>query len=424
MQVLTMNDHGDAWARADIVIRDSEIEAIGPDAGAGCVCDRTIEGRDLLALPGFVNTHTHLAMTLLRGYADDMRLMPWLQEKIWPAETRLRPEDVYWGSLLGILESLRAGVTTFTDMYHHFDATAQAVVESGIRACLSGVVLGMLPGAKEQVARDRAFVETWQGAGDGRITAMIGPHAPYTCPDDILRLVLDAARATSAPLHIHLSETRQDIEASMASHGVTPVQAMEQIGLFDVSWVVAAHCVHLTDEDIDILATRPVGVAHCPGSNMKLASGVARLGDLLDRGAVVGLGTDGAASNNNLDLLEEARLAALQEKIRTNDPTALSAPRALALATRDGARALRLGDQVGMLAPGMKADVIVIDTHQPHLWPQHDMVSHLVYAARSSDVCATIVNGELLYDHGEFPRLDHEKIMAEAAASAARLMPG
>lgn len=420
--LITMNDAQEVLPGGSLLVRDGDIAAVLPAGSPLPAADRVIDGRGLVALPGLVNAHTHVAMTLLRGYADDLELMTWLQQRIWPLEMKLTEEDVYWGTMLGIVEMLRAGVTTFNDMYHYPAAAARAARESGIRACISGVLLGFLPNADDLLEKAEHFIRDLAPEADGRVRPMLAPHAPYTCPDPMMAKVIEVAAATRTPVHIHLSETATEVEESLRNHGETPVQHMARLGLFDAGHVLAAHCVHVTDADIALLAEKRVGVSHNPGSNMKLASGTAPLPKMLAAGVIVGLGTDGPASNNNLDILEETRLAALLHKLIGADPTLVPAQQALALATRGGAAALGMGDRIGQLTPGRRADVALIDVREPHLHPPHNLVSHLVYSARAGDVRTVLVDGVPLLLDGELQGLDQEKIVAEADACAARLV--
>jgi 5-methylthioadenosine/S-adenosylhomocysteine deaminase len=385
--------------------------------------DEVLDASGCVALPGLVNAHTHCAMTLLRGYADDMDLRPWLEQMIWPIEMKLTPEDVYWGVMLGAVEMLRGGVTCFNDMYHYFEAGTRAAIDAGIRACPSGVLLGFLDTAEDDLRKALEFTAALTGEGPSRITPMLGPHAPYTCPDRLLRKVAEGAAEQGIAVHIHLSETELEVQESIAAHGCSPVKHLDDLGLF-AGPLNAAHCVWLSEEDIELLAARRVGVVHCPGSNLKLASGIAPLPKLLERGAVVGLGTDGAASNNNLDLLEEARLAALIHKAAARDPKVIDAHQALELATRGSAAALGLLDRVGTLEPGKRADLAIFDLSDAHLVPNHHTVSDLVYSARAGDVRHTIVDGAIVMRDREFVSLDEEKILAEARTRAHRLVNG
>lgn len=421
--VVTVDESNTVLPCADLLIRGSEIAGLWPSdqTPARITADRVLEAEGRVLIPGLINTHTHAAMTLLRGYADDMPLMPWLQERIWPLEMKLEAEDVYWGTMLGIAEMIRGGVTCFNDMYHYYAAAARAVVDSGIRGVISGVLLGFLPNAEENLQRAIAFAKESGGGGEGRLVTMLGPHAPYTVPNPLFEKVIAAARESGLGVHLHLSETAREVADSLREHGVTPVRRMQELGMFAAHPVLAAHCVHLTDEDIEILVANRVGIAHNPGSNMKLASGIAPVPQLLAAGAVVGLGTDGPASNNNLDMMEEMRLAALLHKVSAGDPTVVPAPQALAMATRLGAQALGLGDVVGQIKVGLKADLALLDFQQPHLQPRHDVVSHLVYAARAGDVRTVFVNGEAVLLEGKLQTMEEGEVYGQVTARVERL---
>lgn len=382
--------------------------------------DKVIDGTGMVAMPGLVNAHTHAAMTLMRGYADDLPLMEWLETKIWPLEDKLTGEDIYWGTMLCILEMIKSGTTCFADMYFHMDQVARAVEETGIRASLSRGMIGVGPEAELAIEQSRQLVQDWHGQADGRIQMMLGPHAPYTCPPDYLKRVVSLARELNVGIHIHVSETLTEMNNIKAQYGKTPVQVLEDAGVFEVP-VLAAHCVHLTDEDIEVLARHRVGVAHNPQSNMKLASGIARVTDMQAAGITVGLGTDGAASNNDLNMIEEMRTAALLQKVVGLNPQALPAYKALEMATVNGARALGFSD-VGMLKPGMKADIILVDLKKPHLWPRHDVVAHLVYAAQASDVDTVLVNGKVLMEGRQLVGIDEKKIMETVQARVEELL--
>ncbi|MHB9134009.1 MAG: amidohydrolase family protein [Armatimonadota bacterium] len=417
---VTMDDDFTLLEDAAIIIADARIIYVGPIAGAPAPHpdDEIIDGYGMVALPGLINTHTHLAMTLFRGAADDLPLMTWLQEKIWPVETHITPDDVYWASLLGIAEQLRNGVTTFADMYWHVEAVADAVRESGIRGCLSGVVIGVLPDGEAILERAIERVKTFVAEGNPRIIPFFGPHAPYTVPIPMLQRVVEMASELGVGIHTHLSETSSEVQACLDEHGMTPIALMHRIGLFNVP-VTAAHCVHPTRGEIDILAENEVGVAHCPSSNMKLGSGIAPVPAFLDAGVTVALGTDGAGSNNTLDVLREVRAAALLHKVG-GDPTAVSAAQALHMATRGGAAALHLSE-LGSLQVGKLADIILVNFDQPHLSPSGRVVSDLVYAAYGRDVDTVIVHGKVLLRGGKHTTLDVERIMAKVNESAHRL---
>jgi len=419
--VLTMAPDQEPIDEGVVCTHDGVISYTGPAAQAPEPGDeQVIDASGCVVLPGLVNAHTHLAMTLFRGYADDMMLQEWLEDWIWPAEMRLRPEDVYWGSLLGACEMLRFGVTCFNDMYHMPERTVAAAIDSGIRACPSGVLLGFLPNAEQLLEEAIAFVDGLQQQNHPRIHPMLAPHAIYTCPDEMLLKVGEGARDTGVPIHIHLAETASEVKDSYDEHGESPVQHLNTLGLLDIP-MLAAHCVHLSEDDIALLAEKQVGIAHCPTSNMKLASGFAPVPELLEAGAVVGLGTDGCASNNNLDMLEEVHLTALLHKVHSGDPTTIPARTALAMATRLSAQALGLGNIIGTLEAGKRADIILIDMSSPHLQPPRDPVSHLVYAAHGSDVNTTIVEGQIVMNDGEILMVDEAEVIARATECAARV---
>ncbi|KAA9006275.1 amidohydrolase [Paenibacillus spiritus] len=392
----------------DIIVSISE-EAPAPEEGV-----ERMDGSRLLFLPGLVNTHGHAAMSLLRGYGDDMVLQTWLQEKMWPMEAKFTGEDVYRGTALSILEMLKGGTTTFLDMYDHMDRVAEAAEESGIRAVLMRGAIGLCPEEvqREKLAEAVAFARNWHGRAEGRLTAMMSPHSPYTCPPAFIEKFVQAAHDLDLPMHTHMSETRAEVEQNVTEYGLRPVAHLEKLGMFTRPSLVA-HGVHLTDEEIGILARHRVGVSHNPGSNLKLASGIARVPELLKAGVPVSLGTDGAASNNNLDMFEEMRLAALIHKGVSGDPTAVPAAEALKMATEYGAASLFL-ERVGRLAPGMKADFIAIDIDQPHLLPHSDLLSHAVYSASAKDVAHVWVDGKQLVKNGECLTLDEERIRREA----------
>ncbi|MDD4767270.1 MAG: amidohydrolase [Desulfotomaculaceae bacterium] len=420
--VLTMEGHDSIINDGEIAISGDRIISVGQrgSAPANFKADKTIDASGMAAMPGFINAHTHASMTLLRGCADDLPLMKWLNEKIWPLEKKLQKEDFYWGAKLCCLEMIKSGTTTFADMYFQMDQVARAAADSGMRACLSRGMIGNGPDADLAIEESTEFADKWHGAADGRITTMFGPHAAYTCPPEYLTLVAEMSAGYGVGLHIHVAETADEVEKIKAEYGTTPVRHLDSLGLFNVP-VMAAHCVHLDQEEIEILASKMVSVVHCPQSNMKLASGIAPVAGLIKAGVDVALGTDGAASNNNLDMIEEMRTAALLQKVATGDATVLPAYETLKMATYNGATALGLGD-LGQLQPGRLADLILVDLRRPHLYPMHDLVAHLVYAAHSADVDTVIVNGEIVMEGRKVLTMDEEEVMAQAQNRAERLV--
>ncbi|GAB2692082.1 amidohydrolase [Paenibacillus thermoaerophilus] len=417
--LLTMSDAAPV-IRGYMCVENGRITYIGQDRPQGDAGER-VDGRGKLYMPGLVNTHNHAAMSLLRGFGDDLALQVWLETKMWPNEAKFTDEDVRWGTLLSIVEMLKSGTTCFVDMYDHMDEVAQAVAESGIRGCLTRGVIGLCPPDVQTAKLEEAirFARTWQGAADGRITTMLSPHSPYTCPPDYIERIVEAAHDLDVPLHTHMSETRREVEQNVEQYGLRPPAHLAKLGVFSRPCLVA-HGVHLTDEEIELLAEHRVHVSHNPGSNLKLASGIARVPDLLRAGVRVSLGTDSSASNNNLDMFEEIRLAALLAKGSSFDPTALPAAQALKLGTVEGARSIWLND-VGTLEVGMQADVISIDVEQPHYYPQTDYISHIVYAGSGADVRDVWVQGRQVVRNRECLLVDEEKIRREAQACYQRL---
>lgn len=400
-------------------IDNDTITAISKELPDGFENAKVIDAVGKIAVPGMVNTHTHAAMTFLRSYADDMVLMDWLQNKIWPAEAGLNDDDIYWGTMLSIVEMLKSGTTCFADMYFAMDRVAQAVEETGIRASLSRGLVGLTPDADEKLVENEELFKNWHGKADGRIRVMFAPHAPYTCPVPYLEKIIVKAGALNAEIHMHLCETAGEVSDCLKEHQMTPIKLMDSLRMFECG-TLAAHCVHVNDEDMDIMAAKNVRVAHNPQSNLKLASGIAPVPAMLKRGIIVGLGTDGTSSNNNLDLLEECRLTAMLHKGISGDPLLIPAKEALALATKQGALALGFTD-IGELAVGQKADIVLYDMQKPYWYPRHDRVSLFVYAANAADADTVIVNGKVLMQNGELPQLDVERIYAEANTRGHRL---
>jgi 5-methylthioadenosine/S-adenosylhomocysteine deaminase len=415
-----LHEPGERYFAGEIAVAGKRIVHVGPvgTAPKDFMPDRIIEAAGKVALPGLINAHTHAAMTLFRSYADDLPLMEWLEKRIWPLEAKLTPEDVYWGTQLSILEMLKAGITTFADMYFFMDRVAQAVQESGMRASLSRGITGGRRGT-EALRETEALAKQWHGFDEGRITIMLGPHAPYTCPPDFLRDVIFKAKQLELGIHIHLAETADEVQTIKKHYRKRPVELMEEVGLFQVP-VVAAHCVHLEPHEIKILSDYNVKVVHNPESNMKLASGIAPVPEMLAAGITVALGTDGAASNNNLDLFGEMRAAALLHKVNKLDPTVINSYQALQMATKAGAQALGLAD-VGILKEGYKADIILVDFEKPHLYPHHDVIAHLVYAIQGSDVDTVMVDGRILVENGQVLTLDEQEIYQKIRECSQRL---
>ena len=404
---------------ANIAVEGSKILAIG-EAPADFIAEQTIDAKDMLAIPGFVNAHTHASMTLLRSYADDMELMTWLNDHIWPVEAKMISNDIYWGAALAAVEMLESGTTTFADMYGPFmERVADVVTESGMRGVLSRGIIGVAPDGEKKIEENISLYEDYHGAANGRIKVMFGPHAPYTCPPDFLKKVAAAAQRLGAEVHIHMNETKAEIEQITKQYGKRPFEYVEDTGLFE-SPTLAAHCVHLSDDEIAIIKKHNIRVAHNPGSNMKLASGIAPVPRLLKEGVTVALGTDGTSSNNNLDMLQEVQLAALLHKVNEYDPLAVPAFEALKMGTEYGAKAVGL-DGIGRLEAGAKADIVLVSMKGAAWVPRFNEVSLLVYSGSAADVDTVICDDKVLMQHRELKTLDEEKIKYEAQKCAERL---
>ncbi|GAB6173660.1 amidohydrolase [Paradesulfitobacterium aromaticivorans] len=418
--VLPMTGSDVFYPDGEIAIEEDRILSVGERGSApdGFTPDRVLDYPDDVFMPGLINTHTHAAMTLLRSYADDLPLMPWLETKVWPFEEKLTDEDIYWGTALALCEMIRSGTTTMLDMYASMDQVAQAALKAGTRAVISRGLIGNGPNGRKALAENIQLIQRYHKAGDGRIQVMFGPHAPYTCSGDFLQEVKAEADRHGVGIHIHVAETLDEIKIIRDQYGKTPVEWLDELGLFG-GQVVAAHCVHLTEKDMDILAAKGVAVAHNPESNMKLNSGTAPIPELRARGVTVGLGTDGASSNNNLDLFGEMRSAAFQQKLKAGS-TALPAYEVLEMATIGGAKALGL-EEVGMLAPDFKADLISVNMDQPHFYPRFSIPAHLVYAAHAGDVRTVIVDGKLLMEERKLLTLDEKRICQEVEERAKRI---
>ena len=400
---------------ASVTVEGERIAEIGRAREA----DVTIDGRGKALLPGFVNTHTHAAMTLLRGFADDMGLQEWLSMRIWPAEAKLTPDAIYWGTKLACLEMIRSGTTCFNDMYFHMDRAAQAVAETGIRGVLSEgfIDLNDPARAEEELRKTREVLRRIEAMRNPRVEPAVGPHAPYTVSEASLRELAEIARAHDYLVHIHVSETEAEITTAMKDHGRRPIEYLESLGVLS-ELVVAAHCCWVDDNEVRALARRGVAVAHCPVSNMKLATGRAMpLAAMRTAGMKVGLGTDGAASNNSLDMFDSMKVAALLHKFATNNPTAAKAHEVYEMATLGGARALGL--DAGEVAVGKLADLVLVDLRRAGLVPMHDLISNLVYAANGDCVDTVICDGRVVMRGRVVP--GEAQILENAGAIAAKL---
>lgn len=418
--IITMVEPDDIYRVGQIEIENNSITYAGTVRETGDDFDRVIDGSGMVALPGLINGHTHTSMSLMRGYGDDIALMKWLQERIWPIEEGLTGEDVYWGSMLSVTEMLKSGTTAFADMYFFMDEVAKAVSETGIRADLSIGMVSTTGDWQKRLDNCKRFFREWNGGADGRINVSLGPHAPYTCVPEFLEQVSYLAGELGAKIHIHLAETLDEIRQIKEGYGKTPIQYARDAGVFGHK-VIGAHCVHITDDDMRIMKEYGVNAVYNPQSNMKLASGIAPVQKMLSLGINVAMGTDSSCSNNNLDMITEMQSAAMLQKVGLMDAEALPAVKAIVMATKNGAKALCIDDRVGILKEGMRADIVLVDMDKPHLYPQHDLVSNLVYAANGGDVSYTIIDGKVLVDRGQLTGIDEERVFFEVDNSLKRL---
>lgn len=416
---LVTADNNDTCCEGCVIVENDTITYAGPEAFAPQIkTDRVIDAQGGIIAPGFVNTHTHVPMTMMRGYADDLALMDWLQNHIWPAEARLTDEVVYWGSMLACAELAAGGVTCFSDMYNFNEQIAKAANDSGHRALIAVAVLDIDGNGDARLKRAEEFFESVKDYK--RINAAIGPHAEYTVSPSMFRKVRDLAARLNARIHVHISETAGEHQDSIERHGKTPIGLLQSLGVLELP-VMAAHCVWVSDEDMDIMAQHGVSVMSCPGSNLKLGSGIPRVARMLERGVNVSCATDGAASNNNLSMMEEMTLTALLQKGVNHDPALIPAKTALRIATINGAKALGLSEITGSLEAGKQADLIIINTSGVRFCPRANLLNHLVYSGCDSDVALTMVGGKIIYENGSITFGDIEEIKAKAAHYAANL---
>jgi len=390
----------------DILIEGNKISQIGKNINTEA--EFKIDARNKAVIPSFVNAHTHAAMTLMRGYADDMKVLDWLQTKIWPLEEKFTERDVYWGAKLACLEMIKSGTTFFNDMYWHYHGTAKAVNEMGIRAAVSAVLIDLFDKAKaeEQInLNKKLFAETKKYSE--RVVFALGPHAIYTVSKESLQWTKEFSDKNNLLIHIHLSESKSEVDDCIAKHKMRPVEYLEKIGFLGPR-VVACHSIWLSDREIKILKKHNVKIVHNPASNMKLSSGVFPYEKM--KSLTVALGTDGCASNNNLDMLEEMKFAALLQKSHTHNPTLMPASEAFRMATINGAKVFNLNN--GEIKEGKLADLLLVNLNDIHLNPRHNLISNLVYSANSSCVDTTICNGKILMQNRKVK--DEEEILEKA----------
>lgn len=387
--------------------------------------DRIIEGKNRIAMPGLVNAHTHSPMTIFRNFGDDLKLEDWLFNKIIPAEAKLTTDDVYWGAMLGIAEMIKSGTTCFADMYLHMEEVVTAVEESGIRVNISKGPIQSSVRSKSGLAVDiegcTEYYKYWNNKANGRIKVYVEIHSVYLFDEESIRTTASLAKQLGTGIHIHVLETLGEREASMKKYGLDSAEVCLNCGIFDVP-VIAAHCVHLTDNDMEILRDKKVNAVHNPSSNLKLGSGIARIPEMMKEGINIALGTDGAASNNNLNMFEEIHLTALIHKGFNRNPEYINADQAIKIATINGAKAIGYENEVGCIKTGMKADLILLNTDKPHFCPINNPVSAVVYSAQAADVDTVIVDGNILMEGRELKTIDEEKIKYRVSKIAERIL--
>jgi 5-methylthioadenosine/S-adenosylhomocysteine deaminase len=420
--ILTMDPEDTVFETGIIGIRGDTIAFIGTNEDKGLRAKQIIDAKGGLVLPGLINGHTHAPMSLFRGLADDLPLMEWLNNYIFPAERRLDSDFVFTGTLLACAEMILSGTTTFCDMYLFEEEVARASKQAGMRSLVGEVLYDFESpnyGTVENGLRyTEDLIQAWRG--DPLVSIAVEPHTLFTCSPELLSASHELAMKYDVPLIIHVAETRNEVDDIQKRYGKRPIDHLDSLGILGPH-LIADHCVHLQEDEIQLLADNKVKVIHNPESNMKLASGIAPIPDMLAKKVTVGLGTDGCASNNNLDLFAEMDTAAKLHKINTMDTTVMDASTVLRMATIEGAKALGLGDLVGSLELGKKADIIVMDTNKPHLTPLYNPISHLVYAARGNDVSHSIINGRLVMEERRLLTLDLFEIMEKVREKSAHV---
>jgi len=413
--ILTMDQNNRVIEKGFVGIKGDTIAQVGPLSAGVPDAPMAVDAREGLILPGLINAHTHAAMTLFRGLADDLPLMDWLNHYIFPVESKMDEDFVYWGTMLACAEMIMSGTTTFCDMYLFEDEVAKAAKAAKMR-CLVGEVLYDFPSpnygpVEKGFEYTESLIRKWDG--DPLVSIAVEPHALFTCSPDLLRTANAMATKYQVPLIIHVAETRSELEEVRQKYGVSPVDHLLSLGMLGPH-LIADHCVHLEEREILLMAEHGVKAVHMPESNMKLASGVSPIAQMMEKGVTVCLGTDGCASNNNLDLFAEMDTAAKLHKVEAMDPTVLDAVTVLKMATVEGAKALGMEAVTGSLEVGKKADVIVVDTDKPHLTPMYNPFSHVVYAARGNDVSHSIIDGRLVMEDRRILTLDLPEVMEKA----------
>lgn len=408
IQAILPGKEKDEVRETSIYIEGNKIAAVG-EKPEGFLENKVIDGKDKLVIPGFVNCHTHSYMAFMRNVADDLSFMDWLFGTIDPIEQQMTDEDTYWGACLAIIEMMKSGTTCFNDMQMNIHQTTKAVKESGMRAVISRGLVGSGNDEAGQMRLAQAYEERDAAKDCDRLTFMLGPHAPYTCDDGFMRIVSEEAKKNHMGIHVHLSESVSEIEQIQEKYGCTPIEMANNNGLFDVP-AIAAHCVQVTDKDIDILKEKNVSVVTNPASNMKLGNGFAPIDKMLEKGVNVCLGTDGAASNNSLNMFHELSLLTLIHKGVNKTPQCISAGEGFRIATINGAKALGLEKEIGSIEAGKKADLAILNLNTPSLTPRNNLIAGLSYSANGSEVETVIIDGKITMEDRKLLTMDEELV--------------
>ena len=402
----------------DILIEDNIIKDIEKDIEAEA--DEKINAKNMLIMPGLVNTHTHLAMSIFRGYKDDRKLMDWLENAIFPVEDKLQPDDIYWNSYLSCLEMIKSGTTTCNDMYFGMNKVIEAIEATGLRAVVAWCLTD--DSIRDKIERTREYAKIYNNRENSKITVFTSPHAPYSCNPDTIKLCVDLAKELNTGLHIHLAETQNEVATIIDRYGKTATEYLSDLDVFDVP-VVLAHGIYISESDIEILKQHNIrgGISHNPISNCKLSSGICDVVNLRKNGINVGLGTDGIGSTTTLDMFEEMKTAAYLQKINTMEPTSINAYDILKMATIEGAKVLGLDNQIGTIEVGKKADLIFIKTDKIHLCPENDICTNIVYSANGADVDSVMIDGKMIMQNRKMRNINEREAMKQVKRIARRL---
>ncbi|MBQ7409967.1 MAG: amidohydrolase [Clostridia bacterium] len=405
--------------KKDILINDNIIEKVDKDIDKSVEVDERINAKNMLVMPGLINTHTHLAMSIFRGYKTDKKLMDWLENAIFPVEDKLKPEDIYWNSYLSCLEMIKSGTTTCNDMYFGMNKTVEAIRDTGLRAVVAWCIKD--DSIKDKVEQTREYAKIYNNDENGKIKIYVSADAPHTCNPDTIKLCVDLAKELNTGLHIHLAETIDEETKIKSRYNKRSTEYLNDLEVFDVP-VVLAHGIYVSDSDIEILKKIKGGISHNPISNCKLSSGICDVVKLRKNGINIGLGTDGIGSTTTMDMFEEMKTAAYLQKVNTMEPSSISAYDILKMATIEGAKVLGMENEIGTLEPGKKADMIFIKTDKLHMCPANDVCANLVYSSNGADVESVMIDGKVIMQNRKMLNLDEKQVMRQVKKIAKRLL--